>query len=68
MRSVLPFSICEYLEMILPFFDGDIQKMSVWMNEENIHLGNVTPLEMFFYGNRKKLIKWTKNRLSENEL
>jgi hypothetical protein len=57
----------ELQALIVPFFYGDVRKFESWMMIGNPMLGGVMPIEMLFLGRGEKLIKITKELLSQNK-
>jgi hypothetical protein len=63
-----PLSLLDIFESVLPFFDNDEKKTAIWMLTENVHLGNISPIDLWNLGSGKKLIKFIENQLNENEM
>lgn len=66
-----PFQIKEYAEcvnLLNDFFQGDINKVSAWMNCINPHLGNTSPFYLFQCGRGHKVLAFVKGALEDNEL
>jgi hypothetical protein len=44
--------------LVAEYFEGDVQKTSLWFKIPNPSLGEVTPRDMIRYGRYKKLLKF----------
>ncbi len=49
------------------FFQGDMNKVVLWLNAENPLLGKVTPADMILSGRGEKLIQFIKDSVDLNE-
>jgi len=54
------------LNLILAFFDGDVDKAFDWYQEKNPDLGNVSPIHMMKHGRGDMLRKWVLDQMSGN--
>lgn len=55
------------LDLLVPFFDGNHEKVALWMNTKNPLLGNVTPAYFFFRDRGHKVYKFVYSSLEENK-
>ena len=51
---------------LLWFFKFNIFKVQIWINTPNPLLGNVSPRWFLLIGREEKLLKFIKNKISEN--
>ena len=50
------------------FFDGDVEKTTLWFSTGNPMLGGISPDLMMELGRSKRLLEWIKQQLAENLL
>lgn len=48
------------------YFDGDLEKVSLWINAENPQLGGVSPCEMLLMGREDRLQKFIDEAMFHN--
>ena len=59
--------IVEIVALLCEQFKNDQQKVALWLTIDNPHLGNVKPIDMILIGREKRLLKFVKESLSENQ-
>jgi hypothetical protein len=57
----------EAMELLMKFFEGNLEKSKLWMRTSNPNLGYTTPIHMIFVGRGPKLLKFMHQSLDENE-
>ena len=57
----------EIFNLLMIFFKNDAVKASLWLKTPNPLLGGVTPGSLIVNSKSKRLLKFIKNQLSENE-
>jgi len=57
----------EAMELLTKHFSGDADKATLWMNTKNPLLGDQIPTVMISIGRGKKLLKFMKVQLAEND-
>lgn len=53
-------------QLVLKFFEHDVQKTMTWFTTKNFLLGNITPKQMITLGRQKKLYTFVDTRLKDN--
>lgn len=56
----------EIINPVIDYFNGDLVKVSVWINMPNPMLGGVSPCHMILSGKQDKLIKFIDGQISLN--
>lgn len=56
------------LNLVAQFFEGDVEKTTLWFKIPNPILGNISPRDMIRFGRYKKLFKFICDALSENQM
>ncbi len=51
-------------ELVAEYFEGDLEKTTLWFQINNPLLGNISPRDMIRIGRYKKLIKFVQNALA----
>ena len=54
-------------KLVTGFFEGDYEKAKLWFDAPNSLLGGMKPNDMIELGREKKLLKFIKTCLAENE-
>ena len=53
-------------ELVAGYFDGDVQKTTLWFQVKNPALGGISPRDMIRFGRYQKLEKFIQNALAGN--
>jgi len=51
---------------VVSYFDGDLVKVNLWFNSSNSMLGEVSPLEMIYFGKTGKVYSFILNNKNGN--
>lgn len=68
MPSESPSSLLDVLEIVLPFFENDFAKASVWMLTPNENLGGESPVDLWNMGHKQRLMEFIENCIDENKI
>ena len=53
-------------ELVAGYFNGDVQKTTLWFQVKNPALGDISPRDMIRFGRYEKLEKFVRNALAGN--
>ena len=51
---------------VLSYFDGDLTKVNLWFNAPNAMLGEISPIEMIYFGRTNKVYSFVKESRNGN--
>ena len=59
--------MAEILMYLDGFFNGDYEKMKLWVTSKNLHLGGISPLNLILAGRTDKVLLFVKSQIEENK-